>query len=129
MNYITILWTSTEGSKTDKHDKFFDIVYHETLKNAIIYLIQHGSQFEHQKIVTEVDWLPGETQQNVVPEKATTREVDPGPPPGTVMLGSEQPQVIDAVGSGGSRQIRPGQKSIFENIIPPHILGIMQNDD
>jgi hypothetical protein len=126
MTYITILWTEDEPK--------FDIREHEQLKNAVLYLIQHGAQYTNQKIVTEVDWLPGDNAQpKAAPAQVTTaaKEEDPGPPPGTVMAGVDQPQVMDPTGmtSGGYRPPRPGQKSIFEGVLPPHVLGIVQNDD
>lgn len=116
--YLTVLWT--EESKG--HIKSFDIKEHKELQEAVLYLVKNGAKFDNQEIVQKVDWMPkgnlssSENKPQNEPSR-DPKEVDPGPPPGTMNGPAEQPVTINAGANVNNGQ----KKSMFDSIIPPHM--------
>lgn len=121
--YLTILWSAR--SETKSADELFDIHEHETLKDAVMYLIDNGAKYENKKIVKEVDWLPDGSQPQPVATKVnseapvTRADIPPSVEPPAVMDFSK-PSLINQT---------EGKKNIFDGIIPPQFMPQVMGDD
>ena len=117
--YMVVLWNESK-------DQNYDITEKESLQEAVKYLVQHGALFERQEIVRKVDWMPGsESEEKQTPKKMSAEEEalakrpnPQGPPP-------EQPVTIGPSLKGTNLE---GKKSIFEGVVPPHMIPMIQKD-
>lgn len=130
--YLTVLWSEYQDQReTGK----FDIKEHDSLKEAALYLVKNGAKYENQEIVQKINWLPGEgnnPQQPTVsaqnePTRVPQGGEEVGPPPGVVSGPVDQPQVMDFSRPGSNTQTGK-KKSIFDGIVPAHLMPMVQGD-
>lgn len=130
MEFLTILWDSKKQTNTDPESEptynspAFDVTEHETLREAVMYLIKNGAKYEQQEIVKKVDWLPNGSQPQESQEKP--KNDDPEPPSGVVNQPPDQPQTLDF----SKQQTSPQKKrSIFDGHLPPNLIQMVTSGD
>ena len=127
MNFLSILWDEVLHDKTAQaRDSLkFDVKEHETLKDAVVYLIKNGANYQNQKIVKEVDWLPNGSQPLIEEEKPKNEDLRP---PQSVVSGpAEQPQTLDFTKPHTHTNIEK-KRSIFDGVLPQNLIPIISAD-
>lgn len=123
--FLSILWDEDNKEHTGR----FDIKGHETLKEAVTYLIKTGAKYENQEIVTRVDWMPGDNGLSIKPtlDFPEMTPVTPAIPVDGAPAKPDQPVTLDF--STNKFEPRPGAKSIFDGILPAHMLPRVNDND
>jgi hypothetical protein len=130
-SFLTVLWNDKNKKQNGGPDTTaFDIQGHETLKDAVLYLVKNGAKYENQEIVTRVNWMPDDNRlpiHPIMPVTPVTPEI-PAPPAGVGPIAT--PEVLDFSNKPrSSGDPRPGTKSIFDGVLPPHVMGMIRADD
>lgn len=147
--YHTILWDNQEDGK-------FEVKDHDTVKDAVLYLIKNGAKFDNQEIMEKVNWLPDGTKkaapvQEELPQESDNNtpatevipqrvDINPGDKPSDSGVGEGQPVEINLSGpgtqsQGGSRPLSVSErmnggaqkKSMFDGFLPPQVISKLQS--